>query len=160
MKNFIIVLFFTGLRLACLSQDVVQVEYFVDTDAGFGNNTVMDVTPSVDGTFPFTLHLSGFLTGNHKLYIRTKDSDGKWSFTTRRNIEVLISESKTSIVNGEYFIDTDPGFGGAAPITITTPDSAVLQNLTAIASGLSEGYHKLYGRLKDNEGRWGIYFQA
>ena len=111
MKNFIIILFFTGLSLACLSQNVVQVEYFIDTDAGYGNNTIIDVTPSADGTFPFTVNLSSFIPGYHKLYIRTKDSDGKWSFTARRNIEVLASEAKTTIISGEYFIDTDPGFG-------------------------------------------------
>ena len=159
MKNFIIVLFFTGLRLACLSQNVLQVEYFVDTDAGFGNNTIIDVTPTPDGTFPFTLHLASLIPGFHKLYIRTKDSDGKWGLTARRNIEVLLSESKTNIVNGEYFIDTDPGFGSATPITITTPDSAILQNFTALTTGLSEGYHKLYGRLLDNEGKWGLTFR-
>jgi hypothetical protein len=159
MKNFIIVLFFTGLRLACLSQNVVQVEYFVDTDAGFGNNTVINVTPSPDGTFPFTLSLASLIPGYHKLYVRTKDSDGKWSLTARRNIEILTSEAKTSIVSGEYFIDTDPGFGSATPITVTTPDSAILQNFTALAAGLSEGYHKLYGRLLDNEGKWGLTFR-
>src|SRR4029078_12182892 len=109
MKNFIILLFFTGLRVACLSQDVVQVEYFVDADAGFGNNTIVDVTPSPDGTFPFTLNLASVIPGYHKLYIRTKDSDGKWGLTARRNIEVLTSESKTTLIKGEYFIDTDPG---------------------------------------------------
>ena len=89
MKNFIILLCFTGISLASLSQNVVQVEYFIDTDAGYGNNTIIDVTPSPDGTFPFTVNLSSFLPGYHKLYIRTKDSDGKWSLTARRNIEVL-----------------------------------------------------------------------
>ena len=159
MKNFIIALFFSGLALGSFSQNVTQVEYFIDTDAGYGNNTVMDVTPSADGTFPFTLHLSGFAPGYHKLYIRTKDSDGKWSVTARRNLEVLASATKTTIVSGEYFIDTDPGFDLATPITIATPDSLILQNFTAIAAGLSEGYHKLYGRFKDNRGKWGLTFR-
>ena len=93
------------------------------------------------------------------MYIRTKDSDGKWGLTARRNIELLQSLAKTIIVSGEYFIDADPGFGTAIPITIATPDSIILQNFTAVASGLSEGYHKLYGRFKDNQGKWGLTFR-
>jgi hypothetical protein len=159
MKNFIIMLLFSGLSLASFPQNVVQVEYYIDADAGFGNNTIINVIPAADGTFPFTVNLSSFIPGSHKLYIRTKDSDGKWSFTARRNIELLASAAKTTIVAGEYFIDTDPGFGTASPITIATPDSIILQNFTAVTSGLPEGYHKLYGRFKDNQGKWGLTFR-
>jgi hypothetical protein len=38
---------------------------------------------------------------------------------------VLAFEAKTTFVKGEYFIDTDPGFGMDTPITITTPDSII-----------------------------------
>jgi len=160
MKNFIIILFCTGSSLACLSQNVVQAEYFIDTDLGYGNNTLVSLTPAADGTFPLTISVSSYQPGYHKLYIRTKDSDGKWSLSARRNIEVLVSEAKTIIVAGEYFIDTDPGFGMGMPITIDSPDSSVvLQNFSAATTGLSEGYHKLYGRLMDNLGRWSITFR-
>lgn len=159
MKNFIILLCFTGVSLACLSQNVVQVEYFVDTDAGYGKNNLLNVTPVQDGSFPFTVNLSSFLPGYHKLYIRTKDSDGKWSLTARRNIEVLSSQSKTTIVRGEYFFDTDPGFDNGIPVTVITPDSSILQNFSAIATGLHEGYHKLYGRFLDNQGKWSLTFR-
>lgn len=159
MKNFIILLFCTGLSLVSFSQNVVQGEYFIDTDLGFGKNTIANFTPAADGTFPLSVDLTGFQPGYHKLYIRTKDSDGKWSLTARRNIEVLASVDKTTIVRGEYFIDTDPGFGMATPITITSPDSAILQNFSAVASTLPEGFHKLYGRFIDNLGRWSLTFR-
>ncbi len=149
-----------GLSLASLSQNVVQVEYFIDTDLGYGNNTLVSLTPAADGTFPLTIPVSSYQPGYHKLYIRTKDSDGKWSLSARRNIEVLASEAKTIVVTGEYFIDADPGFGMGMPVTIDSPDSSVvLQNFSAATAGLSEGYHKLYGRLMDNLGRWSITFR-
>jgi hypothetical protein len=138
---------------------VAQVEYFIDADAGFGNNNIVNVTPVADGTFALTINLPGAIPGYHKLYIRSRDSDGKWSLTTRRNIEVLPTTAKTTIVSGEYFIDTDPDFGSGTPITIAAPDSAILQNFNAIASGLSEGYHKLYGRFKDNQGKWSLTYR-
>ena len=159
MKKILILLFCSGLSIASLAQNVVQGEYFIDTDLGVGNNTQVTFAPSADNSFPLTINLSGYQTGYHKLYIRTKDSDGNWSFTSRRNIEVLASEAKTTIVSGEYFIDTDPGFAMALPIAITTPDSIILQNFSAATASLSEGYHKLYGRLLDNLGRWSITFR-
>lgn len=159
MKNFIILLFCTGLSIASLAQNVVQGEYFIDADLGYGNNTKVNFIPSSDGNFQLTIPVSTYSPGYHKLYIRTKDGDGKWSLTSRRNIEVLASEAKTTIAGGEYYIDVDPGFGLAMPITITTNDSIILQNFAAVSSGLSEGYHKLYGRLKDNLGRWSITFR-
>src|ERR1019366_2731316 len=159
MKNFIFLLFCTGISLSSLSQNIVEGEYFIDTDLGFGNNTLVSFIPSVDSTYSLNINLSSYQPGFHKLYIRTKDSNGNWSLTARRNIEVLPSGAKTTIVSGEYFIDTDPGFGKASAITISTPDSIILQNFSAVTSGLSEGYHKLYGRFLDNEGRWSITFR-
>ena len=160
MKNFIILIYFTGLGITALSQNVVQVEYFIDTDAGYGKNNLISIGPSSDITFPVTPNLSGLTPGYHKLYFRTKDNNGNWSLTARRNIEVLISQSKTTFVKGEYFFDTDPGFGNASLIAISDlTDSIIFQNFTATASALSEGYHKLYGRLLDNEGRWSLTFR-
>ena len=149
-----------GLSFASLSQNIVQAEYFIDKDLGYGNNNLVNLTPAADGSFPLIVPVSSYQPGYHKLYIRTKDSDGKWSLASRRNIEVLPSEAKTTIVTGEYFIDTDPGFGMGMPVTIDSPDSSVvLQNFSAATTGLSEGYHKLYGRLMDNLGRWSITFR-
>jgi hypothetical protein len=145
--------------MASLAQNVVQGEYFIDTDMGVGNNTQVTFTPSADNNFPVTINLSSYALGYHKLYFRTKDSDGNWSLTSRRNIEVFASEAKTIFATGEYFIDTDPGFSMATPITITTTDSIILQNFSAVASTLSEGYHKLYGRIQDNLGRWSLTFR-
>ncbi len=158
----ILILLFTALSIAALAQDttVVQVEYFFDSDNGIGNNTLVNVTPAADGTFPFTASITGLSVGNHKLYIRTKDSNGKWSFTARRNVEVFTPDAKVTLVSGEYFIDADPGFGSGFPIAITTPDSSLaMQNFTAATAGLSVGYHKLYGRMKDNLGRWSQTFR-
>ena len=48
--------------------------------------------------------------------IRTKDNLGRWSLTTRNNVEVFTPDAKVSIVSGEYFIDADPGYGNANAI--------------------------------------------
>lgn len=158
MKTFIAILFFAYAPLFVYAQNVVQAEYFLDTDAGFGQNRLLSFTPAADGSFAFTADLSGVPAGFHKLYIRTKDSDGKWSHTSRRNIEVLASETGNKIASGEYYFDVDPGFGAANIITVSPEDAIILQSFTAAVSNLEVGYHKLYGRFKDAYGNWSLTF--
>jgi hypothetical protein len=155
---------FIAMILACLqhfamAQSVVQGEYFIDTDAGFGLNKLVNFTPAADGTFSLNVDLSSTPPGFHKLYLRTKDSNGKWAHTTRRLIEVLASEAANKIVSGEYYFDVDPGFDNANTISITAPDSVILQNFTAAVATLSLGYHKMYGRFKDTYGNWSHTFR-
>ena len=125
MKNILITGWLLLTAYFSIGQNVVQAEYFLDTDLGFGNNTLVNLTPSPDGTFPFNINLSTASAGYHKLYIRTKDSDGNWSITSRRNIEV-VPATLSRITNGEYFFDTDPGYGAGNTITISPQDSAIL----------------------------------
>jgi hypothetical protein len=158
MKTFIAILFLLDIAFTSVAQEVVQAEYFLDADAGFGQNKTVGFTPATDGSFSFTVDLSGVSPGFHSLYFRMKGSDGAWSHTSTRNIEVLASESINNIVSGEYYFDADPGFGAANNITISTPDSAILENFMAATASLSVGYHKLYGRLKDQFGNWSLTF--
>ncbi len=145
--------------LMMLGQDIIQGEYFFDADLGVGKNNTVVFTPLNDGVFHFSVGLKNVTPGYHKFYIRVKDSDGKWSFTSRRNIEVPPIYSKTTIVGGEYFIDKDPGFGQGTPMIVSSPDSAILQNFNVLTASLTDGYHKLYGRVLDNTGRWGLTFR-
>jgi Secretion system C-terminal sorting domain len=155
-------IFFTGCilcwALITMGQNVVQVEYFIDKDAGPGNNTLINVIPLADGTFPVTADFTGVSGGHHFLYLRSRDSDGSWSFTARRSI-VVAPQSTSPLIAGEYFIDTDPGFGSAGVIALSAPDSLVLQGFTAAVSGLKSGFHKLYGRFRNADGNWSITFR-
>lgn len=157
MKTFLTTCFLCFTFFA-RGQNVVQVEYFIDTDAGVGNNSIVNVTPSPDGDFPFVANSTGVSNGHHYLYVRTKDSDGNWSLTARRSI-VVSPQNKINIVRGEYFIDADPGFGNAAAITVSPQDSLIMQNFTAAVAGLQPGLHKLYARFLDSYGNWSITFR-
>jgi len=160
MKTILAMLFSTAtLWAAAQDTSVIKMEYFVDTDPGVGNATSMNIPASADVTFPFTVNLTGYSVGYHKLYIRTRDNLGRWSLTARRNIEVLASQTQNNVVSGEYFIDQDPGFGAGTAINVSTPDTMVLQNFNASLTSLAEGYHKLYGRFKDTYGNWSQTFR-
>lgn len=160
MKKILAMLFSTvTLMAAAQDTSVIKMEYFVDTDPGVGHATSMNVPASADVTFPFTVNLTGYSTGYHKLYIRTRDNLGRWSLTAKRNIEVLPAQTQNSVVSGEYFIDQDPGFGAGTPINVSTPDTMVFQSFTSTLSGLAEGFHKLYGRFRDTYGNWSQTFR-
>ncbi len=137
------------------AQTVTQVEYAYDIDLGVGNNTVINVNPQQsDVNFPFTIPSTGLTPGYHKLYLRTKSSDGHWSQTSMRLVEVPFTSSLYIINRGEYFFDVDPGFGNATPITISPQQDMILQNFTATTASLTPGYHKLYIRVRDGLGNW------
>jgi hypothetical protein len=137
-----------------LLPNIVAGEYFTEIDPGFGNATAFSVVPMADGTFSFS-SIAPLPTAFHKLYIRTKDGNGKWSQTVRRDIEVLPAATLPSIVAAEYFIDADPGFGNATAIPVTATANGTFPASLA-TSGLAKGYHKLYVRTKDDNGKWSL----
>lgn len=62
--------------------NVVQVEWFVGTDPGFGNGFAMD---AVDAAFDSSaeavigqLNVSAWFSGNYTLYVRAQDAAGNW----------------------------------------------------------------------------------
>lgn len=60
--------------------NIVEAEYFIDTDPGIGNGTRIAVaTPSDDATFNSTITVGVLSFGIHYLFMRTKDAQGKWS---------------------------------------------------------------------------------
>ncbi|WP_298341277.1 T9SS type A sorting domain-containing protein [uncultured Algibacter sp.] len=142
--------------------NVSQIEYFLDTDNGFGLNTVLNIiSPDVDVLETVMANIPPSTTiGYHKLYIRTKDEDGKWSQTIRKNIEIFPPVTQNNIVMGEYFIDIDPEFEDAISFPISPEQNDIEQAFTAqILNSTSLGYHKLYGRVKDSKGNWSQTFR-
>lgn len=154
MKKLLIAWAMLLVCLATRAQTINKLEYFIDTDKGVGKNKLVNVTATADGSFPFTVALSGLPAGYHMLYIRTKDSKGKWSITARQPIQVLPVSGKEIIASGEYFFDTDEGFGLGKKIAVAPQDSIILQDFTAAVNTLQPGYHKMYVRLLDNYGNW------
>jgi len=119
MKTCIITLLLACATLFSLAQKVVQSEYFIDKDKGLGKNIKLKVTLAADSSFMFNINLTNVKPGFHRLYVRTKDNNNKWSLTARKTIEVFPSETYPSIAGAEYFVDTDPGKGKASAIVIS-----------------------------------------
>ncbi len=71
---------------------------------------------------------------------------------------LFITAARSQIItNAEYFFDADPGPGNGIAITVTSPGDIV--NITANVStaSLSTGFHFIGIRVKDANGKWGLY---
>jgi hypothetical protein len=156
MKTSMITLLLACVTLFSVAQSIIQAEYFIDVDKGFGKNNLLSLKPFTDSNYTLHINLTNVTPGFHRLYVRTKSSNNRWSLTVRKTIEVFPSQSFPKFTKGEYFIDTDPGTGKAKAITVSTADSAITQTFTASTTGLSPGYHRLYIRTRDSEGRWSL----
>ncbi|HKR05985.1 MAG TPA: T9SS type A sorting domain-containing protein [Bacteroidia bacterium] len=67
----------------------------------------------------------------------------------------LIAHSQ-NVIHGEYFIDSEPGFGNGTPFIIT-PDSDITQAISIPYSAFSNpGYHYVFMRTLDANGNWSI----
>jgi hypothetical protein len=141
------------------AQDILRIEYFIDTDPGHGNATPVSITQSPSVNAGFTLNTSGLAGGTHFLYARAETTDGRWSETSVVPVIATQFEQPGNIVQMEYFIDTDPGFGMGTQRTIT-PDKNVSQLFTLNVSSLADGFHHLQFRVKDANGRWSMVQDA
>ncbi len=137
--------------------NIVAAEYFFDTDPGFGSGTAISVTAGQDITVPFTAAISSLSNGLHRLYVRSKDANGKWSLTTPQLFfkEPAATHPLANIVAAEYFFDTDPGVGSGTAVTITAGTDITIPLTAAIAS-LSTGIHRFYFRTRDANGKWSL----
>ena len=102
--------------------DVVELEYFIDNDPSVGMaNSVLVMPLGQNITQTFSVDIPDDVTpGYHKLYIRTKDVNGEWSQTTRKNIQV-VDETIENIVAFEFFTTTDNGVSLCAQIAVDEP---------------------------------------
>ena len=75
-----------NITVAQATEKIHRIEYFFDTDPGFGNATTVNVIPAATTitNFNFTPNLSSLTRGLHRLYVRTLDSAYRWSNTTTK----------------------------------------------------------------------------
>lgn len=104
-----------------IAGNITKLEYFFDTDPGFGNGHLVSVTPSTDlSAYNIVADVSGLADGTHTLYVRSYDG---WGLTNSRTFNkgvvvpvtwlsfnaravadsVLLNWSTTNEVNTAYF---------------------------------------------------------
>lgn len=156
MKLKLLIFLFLGWFGQLMAQTIQKVEYFIDTDPGFGSGTDIFITAGNTVTANLNIPLPTALSdGFHKFYVRAKNSDGVWSMVHTQNFfKTNELPSIQNIVKLEYFIDTDAGFGQGINIPISV-NTNITQGLTIpLPSNLPVGFHQFFIRAQDASGKW------
>lgn len=150
MKKLLLLTVLCGsVCLVSHGQQLTLLEYFFDNDLGIGKNRVLNVPVDNNGLFSFSADVSQVAEGYHTLFFRIKDSQGQWSHTHSRLVEVTGGpvENKAMIV--EYFMDKEPGVGNGYKIALALLLADGEFALKIPREHLIEGSHTLYFRVHD-----------
>ncbi|MBE0638800.1 MAG: T9SS type A sorting domain-containing protein [Bacteroidales bacterium] len=141
---------------AGFSQEIIFAEYFVDDDPGYGNGTLVSFAKNENAEVSFNVNPSGLADGLHTLFIRVKDNNGRWSTTIYKPFLVgkYGFDPKPLVVQAEYFFDHDPGYGAGFQFP-TDPQQTTEIEFVIPLENLSQGWHTLFFRAKDDNGKWG-----
>jgi hypothetical protein len=142
-------------QLSGIGQSINRIEYFFDTDPGYGAATAVTFSEGSSVTATFNINTTGLSKGIHYLLIRAKNENGKWSTVTGENIYVMQEGPAAPVAALEYFIDADPGYGSATQIAIT-PGTNVPAWFQINVTGLTPGIHYLCVRAKDDNSHWSV----
>ena len=136
--------------------DIIAAEYFFNNDPGVGNATSISISPGSTVNFSPAIPVA-LGAGFHFLAIRVKDSEGKWGLFESRRFYIAspASADVTDIIAAEYFFNNDPGKGNATSIPVTS--GSTVNFSPTIPVSLSQGFHYLAVRVKDAEGKWGMF---
>lgn len=148
MKTLILAIAAVIATFTASAQSLSRVEYFYDTDPGYGAATV--VNSAAIGSNKYDFSISGLSQGAHMLYVRAKDSDDNWSAVISHPLYVL-ADKPQSVSAIEFFVDTDPGYGSAT--ALSSPKLGSSKYVLDISSATA-GAHLLNVRAKDEIGNW------
>jgi hypothetical protein len=139
--------------------NIVKAEYFIDADPGFNTAVNIPVTASSNiADKSITIPLNNVPDGFHNLFVRSIDANGKWSISNKLSFFKTNSSSSVlpNIVKAEYFIDADPGFGNGSNMAVTNAADISDKSVSIPLANVSEGFHNLFIRTRDANGRWSI----
>ncbi len=137
--------------------NITAAEYFIDADPGAGNGISVSVG-ATGAVVNFTAVIPTSLPeGFHFVAIRTKNTDGEWSFFERRGFYISAAAANlTDITAAEYFIDTDPGAGNGTAIAIPSPVATYTDSLILPLGSLPLGSYRIAIRVKNTAGQWSL----
>jgi len=136
--------------------NIIAAEYSFDTDPGYGKGTALAFTAGTDVELTTTLDVTSLSDGFHLLFYRVKDVNQTWGPTYFSSFikQKIYSANDLKIVGAEYFINNELGFGKGIPIPVTEGlDVTIAQDIDI--SGLPDGIHFVYTRVKYADNTWG-----
>ncbi|HPH90039.1 MAG TPA: hypothetical protein PLZ68_04435 [Ferruginibacter sp.] len=151
---------FTGVA-APAAPNINRVEWFLDKDPGYGNGTAISITAAQNlQNLAINIDLTPLAQGVHIVGIRSRDANGGWSLDNKwiflKPYTGVAATPVPKVVRVEYYVDTDPGYGRATPVTITAATNIANLIFDADISTVPNGVHKLGFRVLDEYGAWGM----
>jgi hypothetical protein len=153
-----LVVLFCLLSFFGKAQQIGYAEYFIDADPGLGNGIEIAFTPDSALNINLSIATNELTPGFHIVYFRALDTFGNWGLIHKNLFYVQDANpprASTQLQSLEYFIDSDPGIGNGAFITISA-DSAVDIDEVIPLTGLSPGFHVVYFRTIDTADNLGL----
>ncbi len=146
---------------APVAPNINRVEWFLDTDPGYGNGTPVTIVPAQNlSNLAINIDLTPLNQGVHIVGVRSRDANGAWSLDNKwiflKPYNSTAATPVPKVVRVEYYIDTDPGYGRGTPITITAATDIASLIFDADISTVANGAHKLGFRALDEYGAWSL----
>jgi hypothetical protein len=137
---------------------IIQAEYYIDTDPGYGNAAQLTFTHAINVSDSVNLVPSSLSYGVHLFGIRAKDSTGHWSLDNKwLFVKSPSPVAAPKIVKVEYYIGTDPGYGKADSVKGFTPIVNLVDSAKVDVAGLANDSTYLIGiRAQDANGAWSL----
>ncbi|WP_340111560.1 T9SS type A sorting domain-containing protein [Maribellus mangrovi] len=142
-----------------LESNIARIEYFFDTDPGYGNGTPIQFSSGSEITIDDAIPVNSLEEGIHIFFLRVCDDQGHWSQTLNKVFlkTKLKSDNDYNITRVEYFFDADPGYGKGTTAEFTLNSNIIFDNNWP-GSSLEDGVHMLYIRALDEFGHWSQTF--
>lgn len=130
--------------------NISEVEYFFDIDPGVGKGTKLVIAPGNNPEVDQIIPVDGLTSGLHKLYVRCKDVNNKWSQLYQ---SLFYKYTAHDVVKAEYYFDTDPGPGKGTDLPISPSEIVVIDEILKLQS-LSAGNHTFNVRAMSGNNLW------
>lgn len=141
--------------------NINRVEYYIDTDPGYGAGTAVSITPGQNlSGLSFNLNLAPLAEGVHIIGIRSRDANGAWGIDNKwlflKAYNLGQKASARYITQVEYYFDTDPGYGNGVQVAVLPGQDVGNKDIFANISGMAAGAHTMGIRSKDSSGAWSL----
>ncbi|MEP7109562.1 MAG: hypothetical protein ABI760_16330, partial [Ferruginibacter sp.] len=150
---------FQGSIFSVFAQSPVinKIEYFLDTDPGYGNATNLSFSGTTDASGIININLIPLNQGVHIVGVRSKDAKGAWSLENKWLFVKPYSTAVTvppNISRVEWYLDADPGYGNGTALSITPGQNLAGLSFNIDIAPLAQGVHIVGVRSKDANGAW------
>ena len=155
--------FVTGcllLQSALFAQpNINRVEWYLDADPGYGNATALAITPAASlPNLQINIDMLPLQQGVHIVGVRSRDVNGAWSHDNKWIFLKPYSNTgatpQPNITRVEWYMDHDPGYGNATPVSITAAADLASLSIPVNLLPLQQGVHIVGVRSRDANGAW------